>query len=137
MFDLIHCDLWGPYRTLSSCGASYFFTIVDVYSRGVWIFLLLDKAVVPAVLKRFFAMVKRQFNREVKTVRSDNGTELAPLKDYFSENGIVFQTSCVRTPQQNGQVERKHRHILNVARGLRFHGGLPVFGVSVCSQLAT
>jgi len=25
IFYLIHCDLWGPYKTPSSCGASYFF----------------------------------------------------------------------------------------------------------------
>ena len=24
-FELIHCDLWGPYRNVSSCRASYFF----------------------------------------------------------------------------------------------------------------
>jgi len=29
IFDLIHCDWWGPYKTPSSCGASYFLTIVD------------------------------------------------------------------------------------------------------------
>ncbi|XP_026429269.1 uncharacterized protein LOC113325285 [Papaver somniferum] len=28
-FDLVHCDVWGPYRTPSSCGAHYFLTIVD------------------------------------------------------------------------------------------------------------
>lgn len=35
VFDLIHCHLWGPYRTTSSCGASYFLTLVDDYSRVV------------------------------------------------------------------------------------------------------
>jgi len=48
------------------------------------------------------------------------------MKNYFLENGIIFQTSCTGTPQQNGHVERKHQHILNVARALRFQGCLPI-----------
>jgi hypothetical protein len=48
------------------------------------------------------------------------------LKKYFSEHGIIHQTSCTSTPQQNGRVERKHRHILNVARALRFQANLPI-----------
>lgn len=73
-FDLIHCDLWGPYRTRSSCGASYFLTIVDDCSRAVWIFLLTDKKQVTKTLTNFFSMIERQFDKRVKTVRSDNGT---------------------------------------------------------------
>jgi hypothetical protein len=125
-FDLIHCDLWGAYRTPSSCGASYFLTIVDDCSRAVWIFLLVDKKQVSKTLTNFFAMVERQYNKRVKMVRSDNGTEFICMKNYFLEHGIIFQTSCTGTPQQNGRVERKHRHILNVARALRFQGNLPI-----------
>lgn len=43
-FSMIHCDLWGPYITSSSCGAHYFLTIVDDYSRAVWTLLLLEKS---------------------------------------------------------------------------------------------
>ena len=48
------------------------------------------------------------------------------MLDYYKEKGINLQTSCPYTPQQNGVVERKHRHILEVARALRFQAGLPI-----------
>nr|KYP63760.1 Retrovirus-related Pol polyprotein from transposon TNT 1-94 [Cajanus cajan] len=125
-FELIHCDLWGPYRTPSSCGASYFLTIMDDFSRAIWIYLISDKREVSRTLLNFFALIERQFGKQIKVLRSDNGTEFTCLRNYFHEHGIVFQTSCPGTPQQNGRVERKHRHILNVARALRFQGNLPI-----------
>ncbi|CAA7047384.1 unnamed protein product [Microthlaspi erraticum] len=125
-FQLIHVDVWGPYRVPSSTGAVYFLTIVDDYSRAVWTFLLLEKSEVSKVLKNFFVYAEKQFGKTVKMVRSDNGTEFMCLSSYFREKGVVHQTSCVGTPQQNGRVERKHRHILNVARALLFQGNLPI-----------
>jgi hypothetical protein len=125
-FDLIHCDLWGPYKTYASCGAIYFLTIVDDCSRAVWVYLLKTKDEVPHIIKQFFAMIHRQHNKHIKVLRSDNGTEFRGLKSYFQENGVLHQTSIRYTPQQNGRVERKHRHILNVARALRFQANLPL-----------
>ena len=78
------------------------------------------------VVKNFCVMVVKQFGKQVKIIRSDNGSELDCMRTYFSENGIIRQTSGVGTPQQNGRVERKHRHILNVARALKFKANLPI-----------
>ncbi|XP_019101934.1 PREDICTED: uncharacterized protein LOC104699200 [Camelina sativa] len=55
---------------------------------------------------------------------SDNGTKFISLASEFQRMGIIHQTSCVGTPQQNGRVERKHRHILNVAWALLFQSSL-------------
>lgn len=82
--------------------------------------LLLDKYEVSKVLKNCFAYAEKQFGKTVKIVRSDNGPEFMCLSSYFHEQGIVHQTSCLGTLQQNGRAERKHRHILNVARALLF-----------------
>ncbi|GJS02148.1 retrovirus-related pol polyprotein from transposon TNT 1-94 [Tanacetum coccineum] len=92
----------------------------------VWVYLLAHKSEVFESMKLFLAMVKRQFNKLGKIVRSDNGTEFTCMKQFFLDERIIFQTSCVGTPQQNGRVERKHRHILNVARALRFQSSLPI-----------
>ena len=126
IFELIHVDLWGPYCTPTHSGARYFLTIVDDFSRGVWLYLLTSKSEALDQLKNFCALTKRQFHTKVKSVRSDNGTEFMCLTEYFLSNGIVHETSCVGTPQQNARAERKHRHILNVARALRFQASLPL-----------
>ena len=34
IFDLIHCDIWGPYKIPSLCGSHYFLSIVDDASRA-------------------------------------------------------------------------------------------------------
>jgi len=99
---------------------------VDDFSRTIWVVLLVDKKEVSQTLRNFFAMVDRQFKKHVKIIRSDNGTEFTCMKNYFLEHGIIFHTSCVGTPQQNGRVERQHQHIMNVARALSFQGYLPI-----------
>jgi transposase InsO family protein len=80
----------------------------------VWIYLLVDKTEVSRYLYQFLAMVERQFSTQVKIIRSDNGTEFTCMKPNFCDRGIIHETSCVGTPQQNGRVERKHRHILKL-----------------------
>lgn len=100
--------------------------IVYDHSRAVWTILLCEKSEAPNTLKRFLAFVERQFEKRVKVIRSDNGTEFTCLRNCFGELGIVHQVSCVDLPQQNGRVERKHRHILNVARALICQASLPV-----------
>ncbi|KAJ4755428.1 Retroelement pol polyprotein-like [Rhynchospora pubera] len=127
-FELIHCDIWGAYRVASHCGAHYFLTIVDDFSRAVWVYLMVEKSETGDLLKSFCKMIQTQFNQSVKCIRSDNGLEFksGPMKKFYAEYGILHQTSCVATPQQNGRVERKHRHILNVARALRFQSHLPI-----------
>jgi hypothetical protein len=60
-------------------------------------------------------MIKTQYGHEVKIVKTDNGQEFM-MHDFYSSKGIIHQTSCVESPQQNGRGERKHQHLLNIAQ---------------------
>ncbi|KAK9671088.1 hypothetical protein RND81_12G006000 [Saponaria officinalis] len=112
-FDLIHIDIWGPYRVPYRGKYRYFLTIVDDLSRGTW---------------AFYELVLTQHGKRIKIIRSDNALEFddEQCRKLFLENGIIHQTSIVDRPQQNGVVERKHRHLLEISRALRFHSGIPL-----------
>ena len=43
ILDYIHSDLWGPAKVQSKGGSKYFMTLIDDYSRRVWVFLLKTK----------------------------------------------------------------------------------------------
>ncbi|GJZ46008.1 putative RNA-directed DNA polymerase [Tanacetum coccineum] len=118
--QLVHLDVWGPYKVKSKEGYRYFLTIVDDYSRAVWVSMLKGKDEVFSNVVSFYNLIKNQFEKTVKIFRSDNGTEFVnkQFNNFCDINGIVHQTSCAYTPQQNGVAERKHRHLLNVARAL-------------------
>lgn len=84
-FDLLHMDIWGPYKKDIFDEYKYFLTMVDDYSRMTWVFLLRLKFDVCTILKDFLTYVRTQFNKLVKIVRSDNGTEFvnANCKELF------------------------------------------------------
>ncbi|XP_068666376.1 uncharacterized protein [Aristolochia californica] len=42
------------------------------------------------------------------------------FKLFCEGNGLLHQTSCAYTPQQNGVAERKNRHLLELARGFLY-----------------
>lgn len=74
-------------------------------------------------------MVKSQFNTKVNKIRSDNALELgggSSISEFFASQGILHQTSCTTTPQQNGIIERKHNHLLETSRALLHQFKLPI-----------
>lgn len=127
-FARIFVDIWGGYHTFSTCGARYFLTIVDDCTRNTWVYLLRYKSDALSKIQFFLNMVKTHFNSKVKFFRSDNALDFLsrPVQKLFHDNGILQELTCTDTPQQNGVAERKHRHILNVARCLRFQAHLPI-----------
>lgn len=139
LFDLIHVDVWGPYKHTTVNKCKYFLTIVDDYSRATWTYLMPTKQHTTTHIKAFYQYVLTHFQVKIKTVRSDNRTEFlnSTLTTFFQSVGIFHQTSCPNTPQQNASVERKHKQLLEVARALKFQANFPIHFWGYCILTAT
>ena len=76
----------------------------------------------------FAKMIQTQYSKVIKVFRTDNAREYRQT-DFFTilkHYGTIFHTSCVGTLQQNGQTERKLRHILDTVRALTNATSTPV-----------
>ncbi|CAI7903849.1 unnamed protein product, partial [Closterium sp. NIES-53] len=125
--DEVVMDVVGPLK-LGAAGAEYFLTIVDVYTRMTWVYVLSKKSDVAETVKTdWLPMVERQQDRLVKAIRTDRGGEF--LSKEFSlwlkKNSIRHSLTMPCSPAMNGIAERANRTITETARGLLIEAGLP------------
>lgn len=121
--EVVHCDIWGPTSVTAIAGFRYYVLFTDSYSRNSWIYFFCQKSELVSIFAIFKAKIESLLSRTIKTIHTDGGTELLPLRKIFPQ--ISFQISCPHTPQQNGLVERQHRYIVELALASMFHAQLP------------
>nr|GEU62595.1 retrovirus-related Pol polyprotein from transposon TNT 1-94 [Tanacetum cinerariifolium] len=126
---LLHMDLCGPMRIASINGKRYVLVIVDDYSRYTWVQFLRSKDEAPEVIKTFLKRISILLQSPVIIIRIENDTEFKylVLKEYFDSVGISHQVSSVRTPQQNGVVERKNWTLVEAAKTILIFSRAPLF----------
>jgi len=110
--DLIFSDVWGPSPMLSCDEFRYFVISMDAHIRFIWFYPLAAKSDVFTVFYQFQAQVERQFSLKIKSVQTDWGGEYRKLNTYFKTISIHHRVICPHTHEQNGMVERRHRHIV-------------------------
>ena len=67
------------------------------------------------MFKKFQLQVERYFNTKNSSVQTYWGGEFRPFNTFFSQLGIIHRLPCPYIHQQNGCIERKHRHIIEIA----------------------
>ena len=107
-FSLIHSDIWSP-TIPNICRACWFVSFIDDCTKVSWIFQLKNKSDVSLVLPNFHTMVQNQFGVKIKRFRPKNARDYLNqvLTPYFQKEGIIHESSCVNTPQQNRVAKRK------------------------------
>jgi transposase InsO family protein len=90
---------------------------------------LRSKDEAPCIIITFLKRIQVLLQAPVRIVRTDNGTEFTnqELRTYFEDVGITYQTSVVKTPQQNGVVERRNRTLVEAACTMLIYSSAPLF----------
>lgn len=123
--DLIYSDVWGPSPIRPSEGHLYYVIFVDDFSKYIWFYPLFRKSYVFHIFTLFQALVERQFNTTIKAIQMDWGREFRALTKIFQSKCINHSIICPHTHEQNGMVERRHRHIVDTGLSILAHGSVP------------
>jgi transposase InsO family protein len=75
----------------------------------------------------FKTMVEKEKGMNIECLRSNGGGEYFSneFSEYLKEHGIQRKYSCSYFPHQNGIVERKNRHIVEIAHAMLNEKNLP------------
>ena len=122
----IHSDIWGPSAT-GVRGAKWFIIFVDDCTRLTWIYMMANKSEASSIILPFIRLLQNQFDTTPKRFRSDNARDFfnRQVSSFFEDTGIVHESSCPYTPEQNGVAERKIGHLMEVARAMMFTSHAP------------
>lgn len=101
-------------------------TLIDDFSRKVWVYFLRHKNEAFPTFKKWKALVENQTGKKVKKLRTDNGLEFCEtdFNEFCAQAGIARHRTLVGKPQQNGVAERMNRTLLERARCMLSHAGL-------------
>ena len=64
--DLVHLDVWGPYKITSVGGYRFFLTVVDDFTRATWVYLLKSKDEVFFHVQIFLNVLQHQLSLRSK-----------------------------------------------------------------------
>lgn len=124
--EMIVFDLWGPTPIDTDYGFNYYMSFVDAHSRYLWIYILRNKTKTLSIVLQFIKYVENQTGHKLKTIQTDGGSKFKPLKSYFHDKGIDHKVICPHTSDQNGLIERRHRHIVETGLTLLAQASMPL-----------
>mgnify|MGYP000992362219 CR=1 FL=1 len=124
----VHVDLVGAITPPSLGGSQYFMLIRDEYSSYMHVYFMAAKSQVLHAIKKYINEASVQTQNKVQIIRSDNGSEFknTSIKLLCESEGIIQEFSAPFTAQQNGQIERANRTIIETARSMLASSRLPL-----------
>jgi hypothetical protein len=122
--ELIHNDVCDLKLVQTRGGQKYFITFIDDCTRYCYVYFLRSKDEALESFIHYKKEVENQLNKKIKVLRSDRGGKYeSPIGEFYSQHGIVRQTTAPYSPQQNGVAERKNRTLKEMMNAMLISSG--------------
>ncbi|GJY93139.1 integrase, catalytic region, zinc finger, CCHC-type containing protein [Tanacetum coccineum] len=124
-----NCILMANLQQASTSGTQIDKAPVYDSDGSAEVHFLRSKDEAPEEIKIFLKKITVLFQALVIIVTTNNNIEFKNqvLQEYFNSVGISHQASSVRTPQQNGVVERRNHTLMEAARTMLIFSHAPLF----------
>jgi hypothetical protein len=118
----VYADLCGPISPESIGGGRYILLVIDSFTKWAEIAILAKKSHAYSASVKIKNQLEKNSSHQLAIFKSDNVSEFKNLQltDLCTKSGIIRQFSAPYAHEQNGQVERPNRTILNKVRALLF-----------------
>ena len=128
ILEVVEIDVQGPFPVVANDGTTSNLKFID--SRSSWLhFTTIPNLQASTVLDNFLKFktrVEKQTGKEIKRVRTDQGTEfMGAFLTHLETSGIIKEKGVAYTHHHPGKVERSHQTVLRLARAMLKESLLP------------
>ena len=120
-------DVCGPMQTASSSGKKYMVTFVDDFSCSCATYFMAHKSDTLVMFQEFQAKVTGESGEQIGMLKTNGGGEYRSNESaqYLMKQQIEHEVTVPDSPEMNGLAERMNRIILEKAKCMCVHAGLP------------
>ncbi|KAI1000675.1 hypothetical protein K3495_g7522 [Podosphaera aphanis] len=122
--DEIFVDTVGK-LPLSTDEKQYAVVITDAKTRMRWVLNTNTKDQFADALVQWIKPMHHQYDKRVRAIFRDGGSEFSKTKIFCEQNGIRTDTSSPHTPEQNGTSETANKVVLRLTRSVLIDAKMP------------
>ncbi|KAI0997883.1 hypothetical protein K3495_g10305, partial [Podosphaera aphanis] len=122
--DEIFVDTVGK-LPLSTDEKQYAVVITDAKTRMRWVLNTNTKDQIADALVQWIKAMHHQYDKRVRAIFRDGGSEFSKTKIFCEQNGIRTDTSSPYTPEQNGTSEAANKVVLRLTRSVLIDAKMP------------
>ena len=124
LLDVIFSDVWTS--LVSSFNDFHYYVIfVDHFTKYIWFYPLRHKSDVHSTFVAFKQFVENYFTTTIKTLYTDNESELLALREFLVTHGITHLTTLPHTSKHNGHSQSRHLYIVETSLTLLHQASIP------------